>query len=99
MNSILPKSAKVSQHDSFQVTISLHVLLFKTPSPRHKRVRTHTHTHTTICGKLQILYTPYISRGFYFREFRESGASREFNNTRKYLPPIRTHECDLCTQY
>ena len=43
-------------------------------------------------------YTPYISRGFYFREFRESGASREFNNTRKYLPPIRTHECDLCTQ-
>ena len=46
-----------------------------------------------------ILYTPYISRVFYFREFRESGASREFNNTRKYLPPIRTHECDLCTQY
>ena len=44
-----------------------------------------------------LLYTPYISRGFYFREFRESGASREFNNTRKYLPPIRTHECDLCT--
>ena len=29
----------------------------------------------------KILYTPYISRGFYFREFRESGASREFNNT------------------
>ena len=46
-----------------------------------------------------VLYTPYISRGFYFREFRESGASREFNNTRKYLPPIRTYECDLCTQY
>ena len=42
-----------------------------------------------------LLYTPYISRGFYFRE---SGASREFNNTQKYLPPIRTHECDLCTQ-
>ena len=46
-----------------------------------------------------ILYTPYISRGFYFREFRESGATREFINTRKYLPPIPTHECDLCTQY
>ena len=47
----------------------------------------------------EILYTPYISRGFYFREFRESGAIREFINTRKYLPPIPTHECDLCTQY
>ena len=46
---------------------------------------------------LKLLYTPYISRGFYFREFRESGASREFNNMRKYLPPIWTHECDLCT--
>ena len=46
-----------------------------------------------------VLYTPYISRGFYFREFRESGAIREFINTRKYLPPIPTHECDLCTQY
>ena len=30
-----------------------------------------------------ILYTPYISRVFYFREFRESGTIREFNNTRK----------------
>ena len=29
---------------------------------------------------LSVLYTPYISRGFYFRE---SGAIREFNNTRK----------------
>ena len=29
------------------------------------------------------LYMPYISRGFYFREFRESGAIREFSNTRK----------------
>ena len=47
----------------------------------------------------KILYTPYISRGFYFREFRESGAIREFINTRKYLPPIPTHEWDLCTQY
>ena len=37
---------------------------------------------------LLLLYTAYILRGFYFREF---------NNTRKYLPPIRTHECDLCT--
>ena len=48
---------------------------------------------------MQLLYTPYISRGFYFREFRESGAICEFINTRKYLPPIPTHECDLCTQY
>ena len=48
---------------------------------------------------IHLLYTPYISRGFYFREFRESGAIREFINTRKYLPPIPTHECDLCTQY
>ena len=31
----------------------------------------------------QILYTPYISRVFYFREFRELGAIHEFNNTRK----------------
>ena len=31
----------------------------------------------------EILYTPYISRGFYFREFRESGAIHKFNNTRK----------------
>ena len=46
-----------------------------------------------------VLYTPYISRGFYFREFLESGAISEFNNTRIYLPPIPTHECDLCTQY
>ena len=46
-----------------------------------------------------VLYTPYISRGFYFREFRELGAIRELINTRKYLPPIPTHECDLCTQY
>ena len=48
---------------------------------------------------LDILYTPYISRGFYFREFRKLGAIRKFNNTQKYLPPIPTHECDLCTQY
>ena len=31
----------------------------------------------------------YILRGSYFREFCESGVIREFNNTRKYLPPIR----------
>ena len=30
-----------------------------------------------------ILYTAYISRGFYFRKFRESGSIREFNTTRK----------------
>ena len=33
--------------------------------------------------KDEVLYTPYISRGFYFCEFRESGAIRKFNNTRK----------------
>ena len=31
----------------------------------------------------EILYTPYISQGFYFCEFRESGAIREFKNTQK----------------
>ena len=48
---------------------------------------------------LNTVYMPYILRGFYFREFLESGAIREINNTQKYLPPIQTHECDLCTQY
>ena len=48
--------------------------------------------------KNRVLYTPYILRGFYFHEFRESGAIRKFINRRKYLPPIPTHECDLCTQ-
>ena len=54
--------------------------------------------HLRILGQsvFDILYTPYILRGFYFRE---SGAIREFNNTRKYLPPIPTHECDFFTQY
>ena len=33
--------------------------------------------------ELRILYTPYISRGFYFREVREVGSIREFNNTLK----------------
>ena len=43
-----------------------------------------------VISKVLILYTPYISRGFYFREFRESGAIREFNNTQKvYLPSRR----------
>ena len=67
---------------------------------------THPYTmeppRTTFMNKItKVLYTPYISRGFYFCEFRESGAIREFNNTQKYmyLPPIPTHECDLCTQY
>ena len=32
-----------------------------------------------------ILYTPYILRGFYFCEFRESGATREINNARKNI--------------
>ena len=32
-----------------------------------------------------LLYTPYISRGFYFHKFRESGAIREFNNTQKLI--------------
>ena len=60
----------------------------------------HVHVHLRVSNHVNdILYTPYISRSFYFREFRESGAIREFINTRKYLPPIPTHECDLCTQY
>ena len=33
----------------------------------------------------ELLYTPYISRGFYFCEFRESGATHKFNNTRKLI--------------
>ena len=53
------------------------------------------HTHLSINVRLEclymtdkdqkiiILYTPYILWGFYFRKFRESGAIREFNNTRK----------------
>ena len=36
-----------------------------------------------------VLYTAYISLGVYFREFCESGAIREFNNTLKYLPRFR----------
>ena len=52
-----------------------------------------------MCGhKESTVYAIYFA-GFYFREFRESGAIREFINTQKYLPPIPTHECDLCTQY
>ena len=58
-----------------------------------------TNGNDILHGWVILLYTPYISRGFYFREFRESGAIREFINTRKYLPPIPMHECDLCTQY
>ena len=35
--------------------------------------------------------------GFIFREFRESGAIREFNTHAKInLPPIPTQECNLC---
>ena len=47
-----------------------------------------------------ILYTPYISRGFYFREFCESGATREINNARKniYLQSRRMNAtCTQCT--
>ena len=38
-----------------------------------------------ICNSaVHLLYIRHIFRGgFYFREFRESGAIREFNNTRK----------------
>ena len=41
----------------------------------------------------------HIFRGGFI--FANLGAIREFNNTRKYLPPFPTHECDLytCTQY
>ena len=42
-----------------------------------------------VTGHKHLLYTPYISRVFYFREFCKSGSIRKFNNTRKYLPPIR----------
>ena len=47
-------------------------------------------------NECNLLYTPYISRGFYFHEFRESGAVRKFINTRKYLPPIPTHMNATC---
>ena len=33
---------------------------------------------------IKVLYTPYISRGFYFRE---SGATREINNAQKIFTP------------
>ena len=40
--------------------------------------------------KLYTVYAIYfVGPGFYFREFRESGAICEFNSTQKYLPPIR----------
>ena len=32
-----------------------------------------------------VLYTPYILWGFYFCEFRESGATREINKARKNI--------------
>ena len=68
--------------------------------PKHLLPRaSKSQIRASILKDQEILYTPYISRGFYFREFRESGAIRELINTRKYLPPIPTHECDLCTQY
>ena len=42
----------------------------------------------------------HIFRGvFIFANFASRVLIREFINTRKYLPPIPTHECDLCTQY
>ena len=39
----------------------------------------------------KVLYTLYISRGFYFREFNESGAIREINNTLKYSLQFHYH--------
>ena len=49
------------------------------------------------------VFIHHMSRGFYFREFCELGAIREFNNTRKYLPPIRPDAwmwlCIHATQY
>ena len=43
------------------------------------------------CDLIVVWYCilPYILQGFYFREFRESDAIREFNNMRKYLLLIR----------
>ena len=49
-------------------------------------------SHKKTKSKLTDYCIRHIFRG-------ESGAIREFINTRKYLPPIPTHECDLCTQY
>ena len=42
-----------------------------------------------------ILYTAYISRGFYFREFRESGAIREYRFTSDHDARMRL----VYTQY
>ena len=85
--SVIAHGFQISFHDNFPG-----VLWEVTRAP------TDPNAHLAIRSEIQeLLYTPYISRGFYFREFRESGASREFNNMRKYLPPIWTHECDLCT--
>ena len=50
----------------------------------------------------QLLYMPYISRGFYFREFRESGTKVANLTTRdKYLQSsiFGRMNADLCTQY
>ena len=41
--------------------------------------------YTTHSACTEILYTPYISRGFYFRECRESGANRDLCTTRKNI--------------
>ena len=51
--------------------------------------------------RIQILYMPYISRGFYFCKFRESGALNcplfvRQSVAKINLPPIPTQECDLC---
>ena len=38
-----------------------------------------------MCILSKVLYMPYISRGFYFREFRESGATLKINNAQKNI--------------
>ena len=45
----------------------------------------------SIIYQIFLLYTLYISRGFYFREFRKSGAFRKINNTLKYSLQIHYH--------
>ena len=48
------------------------------------------------CKNFAILYTPYISRGFYFHEFRASRVLfANSQHTKISLPPIPTQQCDL----
>ena len=55
-----------------------------------QNIRTENDEHESLSHK-EILYTPYISRRFYFREFREAGAISEINNTLKYSLQFHYH--------